>query len=563
MASREMGARAPNLVGMRPRLVSVWMLLIAVALTGCGGGTSSPVMVSPAPSPPPASSPVAVRARGSHTLGEIQFSRDATLRANLFTDVIVDRLEAPSSQPEPGDTGTAGVDAIPFRLAASTPFTLGVDSPDVDHVEVRDSQGGVRATARSASPATVSLAAGDYTLVLYSAGLKDATVFVRLQPASALPYVSLSALPPAVTPIATGVPAFVGDIGSGPLNEPVSVASWGEFVAHFGGLDPDRPTAAQVYQYFNLGGQQAYVVRVAPEPLGGAPALASYDAALTVLENVPAFDLLLVPDVARPKNPPDTRLAAHAVTQAQALQAFVILEVPAVLTTPADAVAWWDAQTDLHSTWAAAYYGQITAVINTSTDPAVTTNTTVTMGPGGTMAGFFAYTDQQEGVWNAPVNGLPPCDITAAPTLTLAERATLATAAISPLFMLEQAPFVGGARTAAGRTSRDFMYVEQRRLYIYVVRTINRALEWTVFAPNDNATWATAVAQTSIFMTNLWAQGALMGDTPAQAYSVLCGLGSTMTSNDILNGYLMLQGTYQDLHGVFYPFTVTQMLSGT
>lgn len=40
------------------------------------------------------------------------------------------------------------------------------------------------------------------------------------------------------------------------------------------------------------------------------------------------------------------------------------------------------------------------------------------------------------------------------------------------------------------------------------------------------------------FLNNLWKQGGLQGATASDAFSVQCGLGTTMTSEDILNGIL-------------------------
>ena len=42
------------------------------------------------------------------------------------------------------------------------------------------------------------------------------------------------------------------------------------------------------------------------------------------------------------------------------------------------------------------------------------------------------------------------------------------------------------------------------------------------------------------FLTNLWKQGALTGSKPNEAFSVNVGLGSTMTAEDILEGYLKI-----------------------
>lgn len=42
------------------------------------------------------------------------------------------------------------------------------------------------------------------------------------------------------------------------------------------------------------------------------------------------------------------------------------------------------------------------------------------------------------------------------------------------------------------------------------------------------------------FLTNVWSQGALVGQSPAEAFSVAMGLGETMTANDILDGYMRI-----------------------
>ncbi|MCG8326058.1 MAG: hypothetical protein MI974_00175 [Chitinophagales bacterium] len=42
------------------------------------------------------------------------------------------------------------------------------------------------------------------------------------------------------------------------------------------------------------------------------------------------------------------------------------------------------------------------------------------------------------------------------------------------------------------------------------------------------------------FLTNVWSQGALVGQSPVEAFSVAMGLGETMTANDILDGYMRI-----------------------
>ena len=59
-----------------------------------------------------------------------------------------------------------------------------------------------------------------------------------------------------------------------------------------------------------------------------------------------------------------------------------------------------------------------------------------------------------------------------------------------------------------------------------------------VFQPNDKNTWEGVKAMIGSFLTSIWKEGGLQGAVPADAFSVACGLGTTMTSEDILNGYM-------------------------
>ena len=57
-----------------------------------------------------------------------------------------------------------------------------------------------------------------------------------------------------------------------------------------------------------------------------------------------------------------------------------------------------------------------------------------------------------------------------------------------------------------------------------------------VFEPNTSNTWAAVRSMITSFLTTIWKQGGLQGATPSDAFHVQCGLGSTMTAEDILNG---------------------------
>jgi hypothetical protein len=73
-----------------------------------------------------------------------------------------------------------------------------------------------------------------------------------------------------------------------------------------------------------------------------------------------------------------------------------------------------------------------------------------------------------------------------------------------------------------------------------IEESIRRATAFVVFEPNDANTWIKVKAMIENFLGDLWRQGALAGAKPAQAFFVICGLGSTMTPQDILDGRLII-----------------------
>ena len=65
------------------------------------------------------------------------------------------------------------------------------------------------------------------------------------------------------------------------------------------------------------------------------------------------------------------------------------------------------------------------------------------------------------------------------------------------------------------------------------------------------------------FLHGVWARGGLMGTSPDQAYNVQCGLGSTMTPDDVLNGVMRVQVTLQMVHPAeFIELTFKQQMLG-
>jgi phage tail sheath protein FI len=187
--------------------------------------------------------------------------------------------------------------------------------------------------------------------------------------------------------------------------------------------------------------------------------------------------------------------------------------------------------------------------------------------PSGAMAGVYTLVDSSRGVWKAPAN-VTPVAVTA-PGVHLNDQqqgplnVPLNGKAINVIRdFAGRGTLVWGARTLDGN-SNDYRYIPVRRTVIYVETSIKAALNQFVFAPNDGKTWVAATAIVSGFLQNLWSQGGLMGDKASDAFTVQCGLGSTMTGMDILQGYMIVQVTLAMIRPAeFIELTFKQKMEG-
>ncbi len=185
----------------------------------------------------------------------------------------------------------------------------------------------------------------------------------------------------------------------------------------------------------------------------------------------------------------------------------------------------------VYSEYAAYYYPWLNVV-----DP--TTNITTLIPPGGHIAGIYARSDQNENVAKDPANE----QIVGIDSLQLpidnGTQGILNPIGVNCLrYFKGQGNLVWGGRTTS--PDPDWKYINVRRLFIYVEKSIQQGTQWVVFEPNDTPTWARVIRSVSDFLTGLWMQDMLQGATKEQAFFVRCDL-TTMTQADIDNGRLIV-----------------------
>jgi uncharacterized protein len=166
------------------------------------------------------------------------------------------------------------------------------------------------------------------------------------------------------------------------------------------------------------------------------------------------------------------------------------------------------------------------------------TNAALLVPPGGHIAGIYARSDNNRNVAKDPANE----QILAIDSLQVPIdnqlQATLNPIGVNCLrYFRGQGNLVWGGRTVA--SDPDWKYINVRRLFIFVEKSIERGTQWVVFEPNDEATWARVRRSVSDFLTGLWRDDMLQGARREDAFFVRCDR-TTMTQADIDNGRLIM-----------------------
>jgi phage tail sheath protein FI len=170
----------------------------------------------------------------------------------------------------------------------------------------------------------------------------------------------------------------------------------------------------------------------------------------------------------------------------------------------------------------------------------------VTVPPSGAVAGAYARTDGTRGVHKAPANVSllnvvgPAIQITDDFNSNLNVDPTSGKSVNAIRAFIGKGTLIWGARTLAGNDNEN-RYVPVRRFLIFAEESIKKATSQFVFEPNDANTWVKVSGMIENFLTLQWRDGALAGAKPEDAFYVAVGLNKTMSAQDILNGYLIVE----------------------
>jgi hypothetical protein len=182
------------------------------------------------------------------------------------------------------------------------------------------------------------------------------------------------------------------------------------------------------------------------------------------------------------------------------------------------------------STHGALYYPWVKVV-----DPV--TEDELMLPPSGFVAGIYARNDVEKGVHKAPANEVVRMAVGFEFLLNKAQQDVLNPEGVNCFRFFEGRGYrLWGARTIS--SDPEWKYVNLRRYFAYLERSIEKGTQWVVFENNHEPLWANVRRTVEDFLFNEWKSGHLMGEKPQEAYFVRCDR-STMTQNDIDNGRLI------------------------
>jgi Bacteriophage tail sheath protein len=170
----------------------------------------------------------------------------------------------------------------------------------------------------------------------------------------------------------------------------------------------------------------------------------------------------------------------------------------------------------------------------------------ITLPPSGAVAGVYAAVDGSRGVWKSPANVALSSVLEPVVKIDTKLQEGLNVDAQSGKSINAIRAFAGkgtlvwGARTLAGNDN-EWRYVSVRRFFNMVEESVKKSTYFAVFEPNDATLWVKVRGMIENYLIDKWRDGALAGALPKDAFYVKCGLGTTMSAQDILEGRLHVE----------------------
>jgi len=354
--------------------------------------------------------------------------------------------------------------------------------------------------------------------------------------------------PKPIESVGTSTAGFLGTCTKGPVNKPIFIGNWTQFVNTFGDFRDSQYLAHAVYGFFNNGGTRCFITNVGAHPDGmdradasaAAPAPAGKDdkkggkedkkvtggdtqkilnqmfigedkgpnarTGLKSFEDIDDISLVLAPGMCDPAI--QDALLTHCELKKDR---FAVLDSPETI----DMGGIDKIPKPRDSKYGAYYFPWIEVY-----DPE---RGNIFVPPSGHMVGIYSRVDSERGVHKAPANEIVRGALGLKYGISRSEQDLLNPKGINCIRDFSRRGRgirVWGARTISSDAS--WRYINVRRLFIMIEESIEIGLQWAVFEPNDHKLWKKITRDVSGFLYRVWRSGALFGKNPEEAFFVKC-----------------------------------------
>lgn len=336
---------------------------------------------------------------------------------------------------------------------------------------------------------------------------------------------SLSSDPVTTKVVITDAISIVDTYSEGPFNTPLPISNMEDFESIFGKLKTtlraDNRAYLQIQQFFQNGGTTAYITRISsPTDIG------TKEAKTGIYANE-YFNILLLPGLANLREPEAAPIRKAALDLVKERSAFLIIDPPAGLNTEG-VLTWRNNATDLlNQDRAAMFYPRL--LVN---DPAF-----------GKKGRYLEASGTVAGILSSAPYYISPTGVILKNTKALEYKLTDSMisklfspengVAINPIIDQEAGMVVSGARTLKAN-SEDVSHITSRRVLSMIEPSIESILAPYIFAENNELAWNSVKVQIGRYLTDVWTEGAIQGESASKAFTVEVGLGETMTPEDVL-----------------------------
>ena len=347
------------------------------------------------------------------------------------------------------------------------------------------------------------------------------------------------------------------------LNKPIFVSSWADYKNKIGmgSFSGDTSTegylSPAIYSFFANGGKRAYVVATldSSETNIIGTTTNGVRSGLTCFEEIDDISIVCAPGITDTST--QKKILAHCANMKDRFAIFDSSEDDTFDSIQTKKETLVD-----DSGFAALYYPWVEMSVETQISENKINMENMFIPPSGAIAGIYARSDNEKGVPKAPANEIVRGALSLKVNITKGEQDILNPKNINCIRAMKGMGIrVWGARTISADPL--WKYINVRRLFLYLEESIEESTQWVVFEANNQQLWKRVEQSINNFLLGVWKSGALMGNSPEEAYFVKCD-ETTMNETDLANGRLVVNiGVAPTRPAEFVIFRIGQLTASS